>query len=93
VSGKALAAGGADDPEPVASAIPLIYFSNGAYVLWLPAATVRLRTIVYRAANPAAERLDTTGIRSGTTVSRHPLAHFEKGTRRGRLGFLLKRGP
>ena len=34
MSGKALAAGIAanpDDQEPVASAIPLIYFPNGAY--------------------------------------------------------------
>jgi len=30
VSGKTLAAGIAADPEPVASAIPLTYFSNGA---------------------------------------------------------------
>jgi hypothetical protein len=30
VSGKALAAGVAANPEPVASAIPLTYFSNDA---------------------------------------------------------------
>jgi hypothetical protein len=35
VSGKALAAGVATNPEPVASAIPLTHFSNDAYLLRL----------------------------------------------------------